>query len=283
MAWKPLGKTNVAQQRAVITTSTVEASVVVIRHLACLAERWRHGSQIIPVSIGWFVRDIQHACLHSLQRLWAQTSSTHWCSNSDVGLKEGSYSAPGSWRRRRATQISESWYLLVTFIPSHHYTQPLGEPNRPDQTVEDPLDQTVHPVVPVLVNDDGDETAAPAKGVKREHLAPAREVKREREREKDRGPCKGSERERTEAPAREVKKREDSSLCLCSSPCQRTSTREKPMSPSQRRRTMSYAMTKRCQSNAKAKAKSTPRVKAKTKQLGTRVTSTTNLLDFFYR
>jgi hypothetical protein len=40
-------------------------------------------------------------------------------------------------------------------------------------------------------------------------------------------------------------------------------------------------MTKRCQSNAKAKAKSTPRVKAKTKQLGTRVTSTTNLLDFF--
>jgi hypothetical protein len=68
--------------------------------------------------------------------------------------------------------------------------------------VEDPLDQTVHPVVPVLVNDDGDETAAPAKGVKREHLAPAREVKRER----------------TEAPAREVKKREDSSLCLCQQP-----------------------------------------------------------------
>ena len=79
----------------------------------------------------------------------------------------------------------------MTFIPSHHYTQPLGEPNRPDQTVEDPLDQTVHPVVPVLVNDDGDETAAPAKGVKREHLAPAREVKREREREKGQRPLQG--------------------------------------------------------------------------------------------
>jgi hypothetical protein len=84
--------------------------------------------------------------------------------------------------------------------------------------VEDPLDQTVHPVVPVLVNDDGDEPAAPAKGVKREHLAPAREVKRERERKRTEAPAREVKRERTEAPAREVKKREDSSLCLCQQP-----------------------------------------------------------------
>ena len=84
--------------------------------------------------------------------------------------------------------------------------------------MEDPLDQTVHPVVPVLVNDDGDETAAPAKGVKREHLAPARsarEVKRER---KDRGPCKGSEKREDRSPRKGSGKREDSSLCLCQRP-----------------------------------------------------------------
>ena len=105
-------------------------------------------------------------------------------------------------------------------------------------TIVYPPDQTtMDPVEPVLANDDSDETSASAKGVKREYPAHAREVKREK----------------TAASA--------------SSSCQRTLTCEKPLSPSQRRRTMLDAMTKRSQSNAKAKAQ--PRVKAKAKQLGT--------------
>ena len=67
------------------------------------------------------------------------------------------------------------------------------------------------------------------------------------------------------APAREVKR--EKTAASASSSCQRTLTREKPLSPSQRRRTMLGAMTKIFQSNAKAKAQ--PRVKAKAKQLGT--------------